>query len=168
MGLETYYRLMLLPYTFGPIRPSDIHTEIEYKDLNAPIQEAIMSLPLVKFTGRFDDGGLDKNKQLYLMTSLKENFIVDTQGADFVRHACRIVGLPDISDKNIEQMSVDNKHVKVLKRLEQYEVTFDGVLYKLEIVEENDETFTSIEHNGRYIMDRKLESDIINFFNNNR
>ena len=132
------------------------------------MQRIIMSLPLVKFTGRFDDGGLDKNKQFYLMTTLKENFIVDTQGSDFARHACRIVGLPDLSDKNIEQTVVDNEHVKVIKRLQQFEVVFDEVKYTLEIVEENDETFTSIEHNGRYIMDRKLESDIMNFFNNHR
>ena len=168
IGLENYYRLMSLPFDSDPVSPSSITTEIDYNGLSRTLQGIIMSLPLVKFTGRFDDGGLDKDKQFYMMTTLKEHFIIDTQGVNYARYVCRIIGLPDISGKRIEGTFHSNEYVKALKRTEQFQVTFDGVEYTLEIVEENDETFTSIEHNGRYIMDTKLESNIMNFFNNYR
>lgn len=168
IGLVNYYRLMSLPFDTNPIGPSSITTEIDYNTLSRTLQNIIMSLPLVKFTGRFDDGGLDKHKQFYLMTTLKEHFIVDTQGVNYARYVCRIIGLPDISDKDIEGTFHASEYIKMLKRTEQFEVTYENVKYILEIVEENDEAFTSIEHNGRYIMDRKLETSIINFFNNHR
>ncbi len=83
--MENYYRLMSLPFDSDPVSPSSITTEIDYNGLSRTLQGIIMSLPLVKFTGRFDDGGLDKDKQFYMMTTLKEHFIIDTQGVNYAR-----------------------------------------------------------------------------------
>ncbi len=166
IGLENYYRLISLPFDSNPVNPTDIKTEIKFDKLSLSLQNIIMKLPLVKFTGRFDDGGLNKDKQFYLMTTLKQYFLVDTQGSNYARYVSKIVSLPDVSNKSIEKTFRSTEYIKVLKRSEQFEITFENIKYILEITEENNEAFISIEYNGNYVMDKELESNIIKFFNN--
>ncbi len=97
IGLVTYYRLMGLPFDSDPIKSSSITTEIDFNKLDPAVRRVILTLPLVKFTGRFDYGGLDKKQQFYIMTTLKDNYIVDTQGTNYAKYVCRIINVPDIS-----------------------------------------------------------------------
>lgn len=168
VGLETYYRLIAMPFDSNVSSPSQVTTDVDYGRLSKEVQEVIMSLPLVKFTGRFDSGGLDKRQQFYIMTTLKENFIVDTQGSNYARYVSKIKNLPDISHKNIERVFESNEDIAMLKRIEVFEVNYDGVLYKIEIVEEDGGTFASIEYDGNYVMDVKLEEEIMEYFNKHR
>ena len=168
LGLETYYRLLLLPFDSNVLSPKQVTTTIDFNTLTSGVQTAIMSLPLVKFTGRFDSGGLDKRQQFYIMTTLKENFVVDTQGKNYARYVSRIKNLPDISHKNIEAFFESNEDISMLRRIEVYEMEYDGVMYKIEIVEENGGTFASVEYDGNYVMDVKLEEQIMEHFNKHR
>ena len=168
VGLETYYRLIGLPFDSNVSKPSQITTTLDYNSLSKDIQDVIMSLPLVKFTGRFDSGGLDKRQQFYIMTTLKENFLVDTQGANYARYVVKIVNLLDISHKDIEKVFQSNDDISMIRRSELFEVKYENVVYRIEIVEEGDGTFASIEYDGNYVMDTKLESEIMEYFNKHR
>lgn len=165
IGLTNYYSLMGLPFDADPISLANISTEVDFSKLSRTLKEIIMSLPLLKFTGRFDYGGLDKKQQFYILTTLKQNFIVDTQGNDYARYVCRIINLPDISGKTVEAVFHSNEHIKMICRNERFDVEYDGVKYVLEVTEEDSESFISVEYNGTYIMDTKLEGEIIKYFN---
>jgi hypothetical protein len=166
IGLVTYYKLMGLPFDSDPVKSSNINTQIDFNKLDLEVCKAIMALPVVKFTGRFDYGGLDKKQQFYIMTTLKDNYIIDTQGTNYAKYVCKIINIPDISHKNIEAAFHFNEDIKMIKRSEYFNVVYNNINYKLEITEEDEDTFTSVEYNGSYIMDSKLESEIIEHFNN--
>ena len=166
VGLVTYYRLVALPFNSDPVKPSNINTQIDFNNLDIKIQEVITTLPVVKFTGRFDYGGLDKNQQFYIMTTLKDNYVIDTQGTNYAKYVCKIINIPDISNKDIETAFHSNEDIKMIRRSEYFNVIYDNISYKLEIIEEDEHTFTSVEYNGNYVMDTKLESKIIQYFNN--
>jgi len=168
IGLETYYRFIAMPFDSNVSSPSQVTTSVDYKILGKEVQELITSLPLVKFTGRFDSGGLDKRQQFYIMTTLKDNFIVDTQGCNYARYVSKIKNLPDISHKNIERVFESNEDISMLRRIEVFEVNYNDVLYKIEIVEEDGGTFASVEYEGNYVMDVKLEEEIMEYFNKHR
>ena len=168
IGLVTYYRLMGLPFDSDPIKSSSITTEIDFNKLDPAVRRVILILPLVKFTGRFDYGGLDKKQQFYIMTTLKDNYIVDTQGTNYAKYVCRIINIPDISHKDVETVFHSNEDIKMIKRSECFDVIYENVKYKLEITEEDEDTFTSVEYDGTYIMDSKLESEVIKYFNEYR
>jgi len=168
VGLETYYRLIALPFDSNVSKPSQVTSVVYFDAVSIDIQKVIMSLPLVKFTGRFDSGGLDRRQQFYIMTTLKENFIVDTQGSNYARYVAKLSNLPDISHKDIEKVFESNDDIAMLRRSELFEVKYEDVLYKIEIVEEGDGTFASVEYDGNYVMDSKLESEIMEYFNKHR
>jgi len=157
-----------MEYNADPLRPSDITTEVDYNDLDDHIKLVVTQLPVVKFTGRFDYGGLDKQQQLYIMTTLKEDFIVDTQGKNYARYVCRINNLPAINHENVEKAFHHNEDIKMLRRSEVFEVSYEGEEYNIEIIEEDEGTFTSVEYDGNYLMDSKLESEILGYFNKHR
>lgn len=157
-----------MPFDSNVSSPSQVTTSVDYKILGKEVQELITSLPLVKFTGRFDSGGLDKRQQFYIMTTLKDNFIVDTQGCNYARYVSKIKNLPDISHKNIERVFESNEDISMLRRIEVFEVNYNDVLYKIEIVEEDGGTFASVEYEGNYVMDVKLEEEIMEYFNKHR
>ena len=168
IGLVTYYRLMGLPFDSDPIKSSSITTQIDFNNLDQAVRMVIMTLPIVKFTGRFDYGGLDKRQQFYIMTTLKDNYIVDTQGTNYAKYVCRIINIPDISHKNVETVFHSNEDIKMIKRSECFDVVYENVKYKLEITEEDEGTFISVEYEGQYVMDSKLEGNIIEYFNKHR
>ena len=168
IGLVTYYRLMGLPFDSDPIKSSSINTQIDFNNLDQAVRRVIMTLPIVKFTGRFDYGGLDKRQQFYIMTTLKDNYIVDTQGTNYAKYVCRIINIPDISHKNVETVFHSTEDIKMIKRSECFDVVYENVKYKLEITEEDEGTFISVEYEGQYVMDSKLEGNIIEYFNKHR
>lgn len=100
------------------------------------------------------------------MTTLKDNYVIDTQGTNYAKYVCKIINIPDISYKDIEAAFHSNKDIKMIRRSEYFDVIYDNISYKLEITEEDEDTFTSVEYNGNYVMDAKLESKIIEYFNN--
>ena len=168
IGLKLYYDVMLFPYDSEPTKPSAVKSEIDFSKLPKDVRTIIMDFPLVKFTGRFDYGGLDKKQQFYIMTTLKENFIVDTQGNNYARYVCRLNNLPDVAHKDVETVFQSSEDIKMVKRSEYFKVLYEDVEYNIEITEEDEDTFTSVEYNGNYVMDSKLESEIIEYFNKYR
>ena len=165
IGLVTYYRLMGLPFDSDPIKSSSITTEIDFNKLDLAVRRVILTLPLVKFTGRFDYGGLDKRQQFYIMTTLKDNYIIDTQGTNYAKYVCRITNLPDISHKDVETVFHSNEDIKMIKRSEWFKVVYKDVEYNIEITEEDEDTFISVEYNGNYVMDSRIEKEVIKYFN---
>ena len=165
IGLVTYYRLMGLPFDSDPIKSSSITTEIDFNKLDPAVRRVILTLPLVKFTGRFDYGGLDKRQQFYIMTTLKDNYIIDTQGTNYAKYVCRITNLPDISHKDVETVFHSNEDIKMIKRSEWFKVVYKDVEYNIEITEEDEDTFISVEYNGNYVMDSRIEKEVIKYFN---
>ena len=168
IGLVTYYRLMGLPFDSDPVKSSSITTEIDFNKLDSEVRRVILTLPLVKFTGRFDYGGLDKRQQFYIMTTLKNNYIVDTQGTNYAKYVCRIINVPNISYKYVETVFHSNEDIKMIKRSEYFKVIYEDVEYNIEITEEDEDTFTSVEYDGNYVMDSKLEAEVIRYFNEYR
>jgi len=168
IGLKLYYDIMLLPYDSEPTKPSAVKSEVDFGELSEDVKTVIMDFPLVKFTGRFDYGGLDKKQQFYIMTTLKENFIVDTQGNNYARYVCRLKNLPGLDHKDVEAVFHSNEDIKMIKRSEYFKVVYNDVEYKIEITEDDEDTFTSVEYDGNYLMDSKLESEIIGYFNQHR
>jgi hypothetical protein len=165
IGLVTYYRLMGLPFDSDPIKSSSITTEIDFNKLDSKVRKVIPTLPLVKFTGRFDYGGLDKRQQFYIMTTLKDNYIVDTQGTNYAKYVCRIINIPDISHKDVEAVFHSNEDIKMIKRSEWFKVVYKDTEYNIEITEEDEDTFISVEYNGNYVMDSRIEKEVIKYFN---
>lgn len=165
IGLVTYYRLMGLPFDSDPIKSSSITTEIDFNKLDPAVRRVILTLPLVKFTGRFDYGGLDKRQQFYIMTTLKDNYIIDTQGTNYAKYVCRITNVPDISHKDVETVFHSNEDIKMIKRSEWFKVVYKDVEYNIEITEEDEDTFISVEYNGNYVMDSRIEKEVIKYFN---
>ncbi len=102
------------------------------------------------------------------MTTLKDNYIVDTQGTNYAKYVCRIINVPDISHKDVETVFHSNEDIKMIKRSECFDVVYENVKYKLEITEEDEDTFTSVEYDGAYVMDSKLEGEVIKYFNEYR
>ena len=156
---------MGLPFDSDPIKSSSITTEIDFNKLDPAVRRVILTLPLVKFTGRFDYGGLDKRQQFYIMTTLKDNYIIDTQGTNYAKYVCRITNLPDISHKDVETVFHSNEDIKMIKRSEWFKVVYKDVEYNIEITEEDEDTFISVEYNGNYVMDSRIEKEVIKYFN---
>jgi hypothetical protein len=53
----------------------------------------------------------------------------------------------------------------MLKRAETFSINYNGVDYVLEITEENNGTFTTVEYDGNYLMDKEIEDEILDYFN---
>ena len=168
IGLRNYYKLLMIPCNKDVRGPSSVTHSVDYNDFNESIRDLIMSLPLVKFTGRFDQGGLNKKQRFYMMTTLNQNFIVDTGNTNYAKYVTLIKNLPDLSNKEIEDVVHSNEYIKMVQRTERFSLEYEEVPYTLEITQEGDETFISIEHNGSFVMDSKLESDIIKYFNDHK
>ena len=103
-----------------------------------------------------------------MMTTLNQNFIVDTGNTNYAKYVTLIKNLPDLSNKEIEDVVHSNEYIKMVQRTERFSLEYEEVPYTLEITQEGDETFISIEHNGSFVMDSKLESDIIKYFNDHK
>jgi hypothetical protein len=77
----------------------------------------------------------------------------------------KIKNLPDISNNIVEDRFAASKDITMLKRAETFSINYNGVDYVLEITEENNGTFTTVEYDGNYLMDKEIEDEILDYFN---
>ena len=168
MGSRLYYSLIMLPCDKDVTDPKYVQSEIDYRYLEKEVQQEIVDLPVVKFTGDFMAGGLDKRQQFYLMTSLTDVYFVDTNNSNYAKYVSKIKNLPDISNNIVEDRFAASKDITMLKRTETFSINYNGVDYVLEITEENNGTFTTVEYDGNYLMDKEIEDEILDYFNKYR
>ena len=77
----------------------------------------------------------------------------------------RIKSVDDLRDITKQDRFQSSKNISLLKRSESFSITYDEIDYVIEIIEEGDGTFTSVEYDGNYLMDARLEKDILDYFN---
>jgi len=99
------------------------------------------------------------------MTALSNVYFIDTTGTSYAKSITRIDNLPDISDITIQDRFQSSRNISLLKRSESFSITYDEIDYVIEIIEEGDGTFTSVEYDGNYLMDARLEKEILDYFN---
>ena len=56
----------------------------------------------------------------------------------------------------------------MFKKSESYSLIYDEIDYIIEIINENDGTFTSIQYGDNFVMDTVLEKEILEFFYKNK
>ncbi len=165
MTTNLYYKLVMIPCNIDIMEVSEVTSFVDYKRLDREVQREVMKLPVVKFTGNFKDGGLSSKQQFYLMTALSNVYFIDTTGTSYAKSITRIDNIPDISDITIQDRFQSSKNISLLKRSESFSITYDEIDYVIEIIEEGDGTFTSVEYDGNYLMDVRLEKEILDYFN---
>lgn len=168
VGVYTYYDILSLPFDKDISYPNQVKSKTDFKKLKKETQEAILSLPIVQFTGDFKAGGLDKKQRLYLMSKMDDIYFVDTLKTNYAKCVTQLLNVPDLSDKEIIERTDEHKNIKLLRRSEDYKITYKEVDYVIEITEENNGTFTSITYGGNFVMDHMLEKDILEYFYKNK
>ena len=78
VGVYTYYDILSLPFDRDINYPHEITSKIDFLKLKEKTQDALLSLPIIQFTGDFKAGGLDKKQRLYLMGKMNEIYFIDT------------------------------------------------------------------------------------------
>jgi hypothetical protein len=168
VGVYTFYDILSFPFDKDISYPYEITSKINFKKLTEKTQDILLSLPIVQYTGDFKAGGLDKNQRLYLMSKMKDIFFVDTLKTNYAKCVTQLLNVPDLSDKEIIERTDEHKNIKLLRRSEDYKITYKEVDYVIEITEENNGTFTSITYGGNFVMDHMLEKDILEYFYKNK
>ena len=138
------------------------------KKLKEDSQKAILSLPIVQYTGDFKAGGLDKKQRLYLMSKMDDIFFIDTLKTNYAKCVTQLLNVPDISGKEIVERTIEHKNIQRIRKSESYKVTFNEIDYVIEITDENDGTFTSIQYGDNFVMDVTLEREILEYFYKNK
>lgn len=167
-GVYTYYEILSLPFDRDISYPYQVSHRVDFSTLNDSVKEALISLPIVQFTGDFMAGGLDKKQRLYLMSKMDEIYFVDTLKSNYAKCVTKIDNVPDLSDKEVIERSEEFKSINLLRRSEDYKVTYKDTDYIIEITEEGSGTFTSITYDGNFVMDHMLEKDILEHFYKNK
>ena len=162
---DLYYKLIMIPCDIDIMEVNEVTSFIDYNKLDKEIQKEVMNFPVVKFTGNFKDGGLDGKQQFYLMTALSNIYFIDTTGTSYAKSITRIDNIPDISNIVIQDRFSSSENISLLKRTESFAIKHNEIDYVIEIIEEGDGTFTSIEYDGNYLMDAALEKEILDHFN---
>ena len=168
---KAFYDLLSLPFDKDISNIQQITTAVNFTQLSPEIKSIMLSLPIVQYTGDFQAGGLDKKQRLYLMSQLDDIFFIDTQHTNYAQCVTKLTNVPDLSGKEITFTGInedENKIVNLVKKSESYSLTYDEIEYIIEIVNENDGTFTSIQYGDNFVMDTVLEKEILEFFYKNK
>ena len=168
VGVYTYYDILSLPFDRDINYPHEITSKIDFLKLKEKTQDALLSLPIIQFTGDFKAGGLDKKQRLYLMGKMNEIYFIDTLQTNYAKCVSQLLNVPDLSDKEIIERSNEHKSIELLRRSEDYKITYNETDYVIEITEENNGTFTSITYDNNFVMDHMLEKDILEHFYKNK
>lgn len=168
VGVYTYYDILSLPFDRDINYPYEITSKINFQKLTEQTRDALLSLPIVQFTGDFKAGGLDKNQRLYLMSKMKDIFFVDTLKTNYAKCVTQLLNVPDLSDKKVIKRTNEHQSIKLVRRSEDYKVTYNEIDYIIEITEENNGTFTSITYGNNLVLDHMLEKDILEHFYKNK
>ena len=105
------------------------------------------------------------------MSELDDTFLVDTINSNYAKCVTQLTNVPDLSDKEIIFTGISedkNKVVNLVKKSESYSLIYDEIDYIIEIINENDGTFTSIQYGDNFVMDTVLEKEILEFFYKNK
>ena len=167
-GTNTFYDILALPCDRDINHPHQIKSKVDFKRLKEDSQKAILSLPIVQYTGDFKAGGLDKKQRLYLMSSMNDIFFVDTLKTNYAKCVTKLINVPDLSGKEVIERTDEHRSIKRIRKSESYEVTYNEVDYVIEITEEGNGTFTSIMYGDNFVMDYMLERDILEYFYKNK
>ena len=168
VDVYTFYDILSLPFDRDISYPYEITSKINFKKLTEKTQDTLLSLPIVQYTGDFKAGGLDKNQRLYLMSKMKDIFFVDTLKTNYAKCVTQLLNVPDLSGKEVAKRTNEHQSIKLIRRSEDYKITYKEVDYVIEITEENNGTFTSITYDGNFVMDHMLEKDILEHFYKNK
>ena len=168
VGIYTYYDILSLPFDRDINYPSQIHSKVDFKTLREETQEALLNLPIIQFTGDFKAGGLDNKQRLYLMSKMNQIYFVDTLKTNYAKCVTQLLNVPDLSGKEVAKRTNEHQSIKLIRRSEDYKITYKEVDYVIEITEENNGTFTSITYDGNFVMDHMLEKDILEHFYKNK
>ena len=166
--IYTYYDILAIPFDRDINHPQQITQKLDFTKLREETQNAILSLPIVQFTGDFKTGGLDKIQRLYLMSKLNEVYFVDTLKTNYAKCVTHLLNVPDLSDKEVVERTDEHRSIKRIRKSESYKLTYNEVDYVVEITEEESGTFTSIMYGDNFVMDYVLEQDILEYFNKNK
>ena len=101
---EQYNKLTRLNYERKPAYPDEIHSSINFRDLDRSIIEVVASLPVVEFKSSFFDEILDGDQQFYLMTYKDRVYLVDTQGYGYARYVIQLKDLVLFEKEETQQM----------------------------------------------------------------
>ena len=168
VGVYTFYDILSFPFDRDISYPYEIQSKVDFLELKSKTQKAILQLPIVQFTGDFKTGGLNKNQRLYLMSKMKDIFFVDTLKTNYAKCVTQLLNVPDLSGKEVIKRTDEHQNIKLIRRSEDYKITYKEVDYVIEITEENNGTFTSITYDGNFVMDHMLEKDILEYFYKNK
>ena len=167
-GVYTYYDVLSLPFDRNINYPNEIQSKVDFLELKPKTQKAILELPIVQFTGDFKTGGLNKKQRLYLMSKMDDVYFIDTRFTNYANCVTQLLNIPDLSNKALVTRTDEHRKIKRIGKTERYSVIYKDVNYIIEITDETDGTFTSIEYDNKLVMDYMLEKDILEFFNNNK
>ena len=167
-GVYTYYDVLSLPFDRNINYPNEIQSKVDFLELKSKTQKAILQLPIVQFTGDFKTGGLNKKQRLYLMSKMDDVYFIDTQFTNYANCVTQLLNIPDLSNKALVTRTDEHRKIKRIGKTERYSVIYKDVNYIIEITDETNGTFTSIEYDNKLVMDYMLEKDILEFFNNNK
>jgi hypothetical protein len=168
VGMYTYYDMLSLPFDRDISYPSEISSKTSFKSLKEDTRNALLSLPIVQFTGNFKTGGLDTKQRLYLMSKMEEVYFIDTLKTNYAKCVTQLLDVPDLSHKEVVKRTDEHRNINLIRRSEDYKVLYNGVEYVIEITEEGSGTFTSITYGHNLVLDHMLEADILNFFYKNK
>ena len=168
VGIYTYYDILALPFDKDINYPTQVKSKVNFLKLREETQQAILSLPIVQFTGDFKAGGLDKKQRLYLMTTMDDIYFIDTIKTNYSNCVTQLLNVPDLSDKEIIERTDEHKSIQRILKSESYRVTYNEIDYVIEITDEDSGTFTSIKYGDNFVMDYMLEKDILEYFYKNK
>jgi len=171
LSTKTFYDLLSLPFDRDINNSNQVTSTVNLNKLTPELIQIILSLPMVQYTGDFKAGGLDSKQRLYLMSELDDIFLIDTLHSNYAQCVTRLLNVPDLSDKEITFTGIKedkNKSINLVKKSESYSLIYNEIDYIIEIVNENDGTFTSIQYGDNFVMDTVLEKEILEFFYKNK
>lgn len=168
VGIYTYYDILALPFDKDINYPTQVKSKVDFKKLKEETQEAILSLPIVQFTGDFKAGGLDKKQRLYLMTTMDDIYFIDTIKTNYANCVTQLLNVPDLSGKEVIERTDEHRSIQRILKSESYRVTYNEIDYVIEITDEDNGTFTSIKYGDNFVMDYMLEKDILEYFYKNK
>src|SRR6056300_1496675 len=167
-GIYTYYDILSLPFDRDINYPNQIQSKVDFRTLREETQNAILTLPIIQFTGDFKAGGLDNKQRLYLMSKMNQIYFVDTLKTNYAKCVTQLINVPDLSDKEVIERTDEHKSIQRILKSQSYRVTYNEIDYVIEITDEDSGTFTSIKYGDNFVMDYMLEKDILEYFYKNK
>jgi len=109
-------------YERKPAHPDEVHSSINFRDLDRSIIEVVANLPKVEFQSSFFDEILDGDQQFYLMTYKDRAYLVDTQGYGYARYVIQLKDLVILERGETQQMKAHpgmaEEIISMLKHME--------------------------------------------------